>query len=202
MVSPLLEIRSMEAVSPASFRLKIAPAQVITLTGASGAGKTRLLRAIADLDEVKAEIMLQGRARAAFKPSEWRRQVAFVPAETAWWDDTVAAHFLVDASAELLESVGFGEDVMTWQVNRLSTGERQRLGLLRALVLQPAILLLDEPTANLDLGFTLKVEQRIRVYLEEQGAAALWVTHDAEQRQRVSTSGTLLITADNWSLSA
>ena len=200
MVSPLLEIRHLEGPLPKPFNLQLLSAQIMTLTGASGTGKTRLLRAIADLDRVQGEVCLQGRARASFMPSEWRRQVAFVPAETAWWSDTVAPHFLADMPADMLVSVGFETDVMTWQVNRLSTGERQRLGLLRALVLQPKILLLDEPTANLDLGFTLKVEALVQAYLHKQKAAALWVTHDPDQRQRVSTSGTISISPDNWSL--
>jgi ABC-type sulfate/molybdate transport systems ATPase subunit len=70
-------------------------------------------------------------------------------------------------------------------VNELSTGERQRLGLVRALALDPRVLLLDEPTAALDQAATGRVEAELRRYLEG-GAAILMVTHSAEQAGRMA----------------
>jgi ABC-type sulfate/molybdate transport systems ATPase subunit len=70
-------------------------------------------------------------------------------------------------------------------VNELSTGERQRLGLARALALEPRVLLLDEPTAALDRAATERVEAELRRYLDG-GAAILMVTHSPDQAARMA----------------
>lgn len=68
-----------------------------------------------------------------------------------------------------------------------STGERQRFALLRLLENKPRVLLLDEPTAALDEKNTLAVETLLLNYLKNHQAAAIWVSHDPEQLQRVAT---------------
>jgi phosphate-transporting ATPase len=70
-------------------------------------------------------------------------------------------------------------------IARLSTGERQRLGLIRALVHHPRILLLDEPTAALDPDATALVENLLAERFA-QGTSALWVSHDAAQAKRMA----------------
>jgi ABC-type iron transport system FetAB ATPase subunit len=70
-------------------------------------------------------------------------------------------------------------------VTRLSSGEKQRLALLRLLANQPRVLLLDEPTANLDPQNTRRVEAMIAAYREARGAAVVWISHDREQAARV-----------------
>jgi ABC-type iron transport system FetAB ATPase subunit len=90
---------------------------------------------------------------------------------------------------ELLNSLGFSEDVATWEVSRLSSGERQRLALIRLLLGGPKLLLLDEPTANLDQTSIVRVERVVRSYLDNNSAAALWVSHDPQQRRRIGNRG-------------
>jgi putative ABC transport system ATP-binding protein len=70
-------------------------------------------------------------------------------------------------------------------VTRLSTGERQRLALVRLLAQTPEALLLDEATANLDPSNGARVESVVETYRKAQGAAVLWVSHDPEQRRRI-----------------
>lgn len=85
------------------------------------------------------------------------------------------------------QALGFGEEVLRWQVSRLSQGEKQRLGLLRLLSLQPRVLLLDEPTANLDKKNTQRVERFVMDYRAQHQAAVIWVTHSQEQAMRVAS---------------
>jgi ABC-type iron transport system FetAB ATPase subunit len=84
-----------------------------------------------------------------------------------------------------LDRLGFAPDVLGWSVTRLSTGERQRLALVRLLAQTPEALLLDEATANLDPSNGARVEAVVETYRRAQGAAVLWVSHDPEQRRRI-----------------
>ena len=71
-------------------------------------------------------------------------------------------------------------------VSRLSSGEKQRLDLMRLLSNRPRVLLLDEPTANLDPENTRRVEVVITEYRRSHDAAVIWVSHDEEQVRRVA----------------
>ena len=76
---------------------------------------------------------------------------------------------------------------------RCSTGERQRLALLRTLMRQPAALLLDEPTGNLDEDSTARVEALLDDYRRAHDAALLWVSHDPRQAARVAQRRFVLV---------
>lgn len=159
--------------------------ECVCLSGDSGAGKSLLLRALADMEPHAGQVLLDGVACTAVAPTQWRRSVALLTAESAWWHDRVGEHFSrVDES--LLTELGFDNKVMTAELHRLSTGERQRLALVRLLAGQPQVLLLDEPTASLDPQNTRRVEHILTRYRETQHAAVLWVSHDPEQIRRVA----------------
>lgn len=169
---------------------KVEATKIIGLSGKSGSGKSRLLRALADLDEHQGEIILDDIHQQNIDAHQWRKKVALLSAETQWWFDTVEEHFLLDDIQSItslkksLTDLGFSEDSLQWNVSRLSSGEKQRLGLLRLLQNQPDVLLLDEPTANLDKHNTKLFENFVLNYLRTQPACAVWVSHDLDQLQR------------------
>ena len=156
------------------------------MKGPSGAGKTLLLRAIADLDPNQGVVSLEGRERSTISGPEWRRLVGYVPAEPGWWAETVGEHFgdWTTASA-VMTNLGFPEEAKSWPIARLSTGERLRLALVRAVIVRPKVLLLDEPTAALDAASVAAVESLIATRILA-GLAVLWVTHDAGQARRIA----------------
>lgn len=167
------------------FDLAVAAGECITLTGPSGSGKSRLLRAIADLEPHQGEAWIDQQPQLAMSGPAWRKRVGLLPAECFWWGERVAEHF-PQLDEALFQALGFGLEVGAWESGRLSSGERQRLGLARLLANQPQVLLLDEPTANLDRDNSQRVETLIQAWQDRQGCAVLWVTHDREQQTRIA----------------
>lgn len=159
--------------------------EVVCVSGPSGSGKSRLLRAVADLDPHEGAVLLDDTAQASVPGHVWRQQVMMVPADSQWWFEDVGAHFGPDCQ-EVPGALGFPPDVMTWPVSRLSSGERQRLALLRALTRKPRVLLLDEPTANLDDDMTRQIEHWLCDEIRKRDLIVLWVAHDPAQIERVS----------------
>jgi ABC-type iron transport system FetAB ATPase subunit len=168
---------------PVSFSL--ISGDILTVRGASGVGKSQLLRALADLSEHTGVITLDGVAQSAIAPAEWRKRVVYVPAESGWWADTVVEHFTAIPPADWLARLSLAPELIEAPVERLSTGERQRLALLRALMLAPRVLLLDEPTANLDARNTTAMAHLVADYVRAEGSAVVWVTHDATEGDRL-----------------
>ena len=182
---PRLKIESLRFQGRGPYDLAVESGECVGLSGPSGAGKTLLLRSIADLDPHEGRVFLDDVDSLAVDAPSWRRAVGLLPAESQWWWDTVGPHFPA-VDLERLKALGFGEEVLGWEVSRLSTGERQRLALLRLLVNRPRALLLDEPTAALDPASAGQVEALIEDYRREADASVLWVSHDPAQAERVA----------------
>ena len=172
------------------YSLTASHGECIGITGPSGIGKTQLLRAVVDVIAHEGECWLDGLACSSVAAPKWRKRVAMVPAESFWWHDTVASHFPSglhgQATGSRLKKLGFPEDVGEWRISRLSTGERQRLALVRSLALNPAVLLLDEPTSSLDLKTACLVEEIVMDLCRKENMICLWVSHDLEQLTRVA----------------
>lgn len=177
-------------LSPVS--LSVPDGAALAITGPSGVGKSLLLRAIADLDPNTGEVRTGAATRAQVSAPDWRRHVAMVPAESGWWEDAVAAHFQhPEETARRLPELGLPEAAMGWDVARLSTGERHRMAILRALETAPEVLLLDEPTAALDGQSTDLVEALLQRELA-RGMSLLLVTHDPAQPARMKARHMIL----------
>lgn len=184
-MTPRLRLAGLRSALAGPFDLEIAPGECVTVTGRSGAGKSLLLRLVADLDPGEGEAFLDGRARATFPAPAWRRRVAYAAAEPGWWTEAVAAHFPDRPRARALTGeLGLASALLDGPVARLSTGERQRLALVRALLADSPVLLLDEPTAALDAESVARTETLLRARLAE-GVAIVLVTHDAALAARL-----------------
>ncbi len=179
-----LELQGLSVGGLVSVDLEVAPGEIVCLSGPSGSGKSRLLRAVADLEPHDGRVLLGSVDRESMTAHQWRRQVMLVPAESQWWADTVGEHFCRPVP-EALTELDLPAEAVGWTVARLSSGEKQRLALLRALSCRPLALLLDEPTANLDNETTRRVERWITDWIRQHGLPAIWVAHDAGQIERV-----------------
>jgi ABC-type iron transport system FetAB ATPase subunit len=184
----MLRVRQLVSDFGGPFDLDLARGECVAVLGASGTGKSVLLRLIADLDAGIGEVTLDGLDRDRCSGPQWRRRVVYQAAEPAWWAADAAAHFGPGDRAQvrtLLPMLGLSPDLLDVDIARLSTGERQRLALVRSLAVGPDVLLLDEPTASLDAASTAAVEALLRARMD-RGLAVLLVTHSREQAARLA----------------
>jgi iron complex transport system ATP-binding protein len=181
--------------------LQIRPGEFVGLIGPNGAGKTTLLRLIAKLLEpTGGALFLEGNALAPLRQREVAKRVAVVPQATTtefgfpaleavlmgrhphlgrFHAETAEDYRIAREAMALTETLPFAERPVT----ELSGGERQRVIVARALAQQPRLLLLDEPTANLDLCHQIQVLELVR-RLVRQGPAAVAALHDLELASR------------------
>lgn len=181
------------------FDVEVDAGQSVGVMAPSGAGKTTLLRTIAGLiDPLAGTMTLDAQAPHALGWPEWRRRVVYVAQRPVIFRGSVidnlarafsyrscGAAFDRARAERGLERLGLGSYRDT-SADRLSAGEQQRLGLLRALELLPSVLLLDEPTSALDGETEALVETMLGELSRDHGAALIVVTHRAEQAARLA----------------
>jgi iron(III) transport system ATP-binding protein len=178
--------------------LDIAPGEFFTLLGPSGCGKTTLLRAIAGFNDLTGgEILFDGRDVVSLEA--WKRGIGFVFQNYALWPnktvfENVAYGLRIrkesDATikqkvAEVLAMVRL-VDVEKRYPGEMSGGMQQRIAIARALVVDPPILLLDEPLSNLDAKLRVSLRRDIREIQKRLGLTAVYVTHDQEEALEIS----------------
>jgi putative ABC transport system ATP-binding protein len=184
-----LLVKQLRSEIAGPFELNLGKGACAAITGPSGSGKSLFLRMIADLDPNEGEVWLNGRERASMPAPEWRKHATYVSAESGWWADMVIEHFARNRRSEiaaLAARLGVRVDRLDAPVGQLSTGEKQRLSLVRALLPSPLVLLLDEPTGPLDEESVAQVE----ILLQERmatGTSILLVTHDPNQAERLGS---------------
>lgn len=184
----LLKISNLQAEGMQKpIRWQLNAGELWLLYGPSGTGKSQLLKALADLIPAQGEVMLLDRPVDSMPAPVWRRKVMYFSAETAWWMETVVEHFVKRPTSEQLSEIGLKQTILEQHPDQLSSGEKQRLALLRGLAFEPKVLLLDEISANLDPESTLQVETLLQTYLQaEPERAAIWISHDEQQRERLA----------------
>jgi ABC-type dipeptide/oligopeptide/nickel transport system ATPase subunit len=173
---------------PLSF--EVGDGECMGIEGPSGSGKTRLARALADLEQANGHILINGAEKNETPPTEWRCLVRYLSAEPGWWTDTPREAFPSDARSasklqRLLKSLNLSETLLDQPIAVLSTGERQRLAIARALLDEPPVIVLDEPTSALDQKNTALVEELLR-HRMLSGNSVLLISHDQAQIERLS----------------
>mgnify|MGYP004706650411 FL=1 len=157
--------------------LAIAPGEFVALLGHSGSGKSTLLRTLAGLDPVTDGSVTRPRdVSVVFQEHRllpWKR----VWKNVVLGQEDKAIRQRADA---VLEEVGLSHRSNAWPLT-LSGGEAQRAALARALVREPAFLMLDEPFAALDALTRLKMQQLVADLWKKHGCAVLLVTHDVDE---------------------
>jgi putative ABC transport system ATP-binding protein len=186
-MTALLEARNLRGLPGGPFALLLNSGECLVISGPSGTGKSLFLRMLADLDENEGEVYLAGRKRESMPAPAWRAQVMYVPAESGWWGELVRDHMQpAEAALALMPRLGLRADLMDAPVSQLSSGERQRLAFIRAVIRKPAVLLLDEPSGALDPASTAQLETIIGE-LRARGTGFIIVSHDEAQAERIAT---------------
>ena len=178
--------------------LEITPGSFVTLLGPSGCGKTTTLRMIAGFESPdEGEIYLGGEPINALTPN--KRDTAMVFQSYALLPhynifDNVAyglklrkmdKNTIREKVKKILALVGL-EGMEERMTNQLSGGQQQRVALARALVLEPGVLLFDEPLSNLDAKLRVTMRTEIRRIQQEAGITAIYVTHDQSEAMALS----------------
>ncbi|WP_273321987.1 ABC transporter ATP-binding protein [Vallitalea guaymasensis] len=178
--------------------ITIQDGEFFTLLGPSGCGKTTTLRGIAGFERIcDGEIFVDGKNVVNLSPEE--RKIGFV-----------FQNYALFPTMSVFENIGFGlkvrkkkkdeikrktiaiakkvgvEDHLSKKISELSGGQQQRVAIARALVLEPKILLMDEPLSNLDAKLRVSMREEIKKLQKELGIIAIYVTHDQEEAMAIS----------------
>lgn len=171
--------------------LDLTPGTLTVIVGPNGGGKTSLLHALAGVGRPGGVVRVGARALAAISSAARPSVLGYVPAsrELAW---PLSVRSLVTLTAPRASEADFATMLESMDLtalaarraDRLSTGERSRALLARALLARPAVLLLDEPFANLDPLWQLRLAERLRAEAG-RGAAILVSVHDLDLASRL-----------------
>jgi tungstate transport system ATP-binding protein len=186
-------------------RLEVRRGEVLGLVGPTGAGKSTILRLLAALEPPSSGQIHFGDARLerGAIPVELLRRITLVFQRPMLLSGSVRANVEyplrlrgLPRHSEKVRSVLDGlqlHDLASRPARALSGGEMQLVALARALVLEPEVLLLDEPTSNLDPARVALVEEMIRAYQRRSGSTLVWATHNLFQARRVAQRVALLL---------
>jgi iron complex transport system ATP-binding protein len=188
-MTSLLEARDIALagrLNPTS--LYAAPGEMVAVIGPNGAGKTSLLRAIAGIERETGQVLVDGEPIDQAPPARRMRLLSFLPATRSLvWP--IAAQDVIALGlpspdtrrvGELMELLELGK-LAARPVNQLSTGERSRVLLARALAARPRLMLLDEPLSNLDPYWVLRTLEILRAEIDASGCTVLASVHDLSQ---------------------
>jgi putative ABC transport system ATP-binding protein len=177
--------------------LDVASGETVAIVGPSGAGKSSLLRLLNRLDEpTEGTVYLDGTDYRTLAPETLRKRVGLVLQDPALRTGTVRENVTIGPRlrgetvsetrvAELLDAVGL-VGYADRDASDLSGGEAQRVAIARTVINDPAVILLDEPTASLDSEAEAEVERLLADLLASGERTVILVTHDDRQAERLA----------------
>lgn len=173
--------------------------QMLGVLGPNAAGKSTLLKALSGQKSFDGELLIKGKPKSEVSVTEWRNQVALAPQtppqpssllpfELLWSAARTLSMTLKDEKLEQLIDQIFSElglkELATTPLQALSGGKRQTVGLALALIRNPTVLLLDEPTASLDLHWRMVVLDRVKQRIKKAKGCAIAALHDLDLAAR------------------
>jgi len=198
--------RYREITALADVSLRVGEKKIFTVLGPNGSGKTTMLRIMASIDRpTSGEVFIEGRKINDRNRSQARRRSTMVFQKTALFNTTVyknVAYGLklrgysrkkIDEKIEEALSLVKLRGYKNRPAKKLSSGEKQRVSLARALVLKPNLLLLDEPTANLDPKNVSIIEETISRINRENDTTIVMATHNIFQAETLTNRVALLL---------
>ena len=194
-----LQIKRIERVTLEVGQLEIKQGEVLTVVGPNGAGKSTLLLALARLlKPARGNIQFRGRPLEQWDELEYRRRISFVFQAPLLMDMTVEQNVALgltfrgvskqatlERAGRWMKALGI-ESLAKRRASQLSGGEAQRVSLARAFVLEPELLLLDEPFAALDPPTHAKLLDDLSMILRENQRTAVFVTHNLKEAATLS----------------
>ncbi|MBN2738908.1 MAG: ATP-binding cassette domain-containing protein [Spirochaetales bacterium] len=166
--------------------------RVTTIIGPSGSGKSTLLKQLNHLLSPSAgKLYYNNKDVFQWQPRELRREVIYVSQHPYLFPGTVQNNLeymgpkKIEEQLGVLEQVHLGADYLGQDVGELSSGEAQRVNLARAILLNPRVFLLDEPTSNLDIANQRIIEELITKILS-QSSTIIMISHDLAQIKRIA----------------
>lgn len=195
-----------EFIAVDNISVDIAPGEFVTLLGPSGCGKTTTLRMVAGFEEITSGEIYLGDKLLNTEPPE-KRDTAMVFQSYALFPNynvydniayglkvrKVPKEQIAQKVRDIIKLVGL-EGMEKRQINQISGGQQQRVALARALVVEPGVLLFDEPLSNLDAALRIYMRTEIRKIQKKLGITAMYVTHD--QAEAMSLSDRIIILRD------
>ena len=169
--------------------LDLAPGSLTCIAGPNGSGKTSLLHAIAGIGHPRGRVRIDGLDPARLSPARRVRTLGYLPASRDLDWPLVARDLIALGGAippeivDTLAALDLGH-VADRRIDRLSTGERSRVLIARVLAPRPRLLLLDEPTANLDPLWQIRLMELLKAAVAGSGQAALVAIHDLDTAVR------------------
>lgn len=171
-----------------SINFSVEEHSLVFLVGESGVGKSSLLRLMNGLEcPTSGSIYFHKKNLLEIDPCRLRRKISLIQQVPVMFPLTVeenlnlapgAKKISLEGKKEILQSVGLNGESLSWKATKLSAGQAQRVAFARCLMNEPEVMLLDEPTASLDLKNKIKLFETIMKYTTNNKMTALWVTHD------------------------
>lgn len=204
-MKPLLELHGLQVHRDGAKvlqidRLEVQTGEVLAIVGPNGAGKSTLFLALARLLKTQGgEILFNGRSLDEMDTLNYRRRIALVLQEALLLDSSVKENVALGLKFRGLPAREIEQRVSLWlerldiahlearPTRRLSGGEAQRVSLARAFVLQPELLLLDEPFTSLDSPTRTRLLDDLKSVLGETRTTTIFITHDLDEALKLAT---------------